>query len=428
MKIFEVGISVAYIYLLIFLSKAINLKMIDYIKNIIITILVGVIFYEINKIACIISILVILIYLIGKVDKNYKKSLFVSLIAIIIQAICSYFVGSVLGTLPLYQSLFDTLFGVIISYSVLGVVIFGLGIVIFEIVNIRDIDFKENNFYINSVIAIFIVFCAIVYYNIYSLQSQSLTVTGKYTILIILISLIVILSLFVGIKGFYNDRDLKIKNNELKSLQNYINETEDAYLEMRKFKHDYINILSSIAGYICDEDMKGLEDYFNKKIAPLNRTLENESLKLASLKNVKATEIKGILTIKTIQAQNKGINIDIEILEEIESISWDTILACRGIGILMDNAIEAAEECNYKKINLSLIKKEKSKIIIIQNTYKDKNINLKKIYEQSYSTKGNDRGLGLSTLKESISKANNIILDTKISEEFFTQIITIQDI
>lgn len=94
----------------------------------------------------------------------------------------------------------------------------------------------------------------------------------------------------------------------------------------------------------------------------------------------------------------------------------------------MDNAIEAAEECNYKKINLALIKKEKSKIIIIQNTYKHKNINVKKIYEQSYSTKGNDRGLGLSTLKESISKANNIILDTQISEEFFTQIITIQDI
>lgn len=427
MLIFEVSISVIYIYLLIFLSKALNLKMLDYIKNIIITILVGIICYGINHIASSIAILLITIYLIGKVDKNYKKSLFVSLIALIIQAICSYFVGSVLETLSLQQSLFDTLFGVIISYSVLGVVIFGLGVVIFEIVNIRDIDFKENNLYINSVIAIFIVFCAIVYYNIYSLQSQSLTVTGKYTILIILISLIVILSLFVGIKGFYNDRDLKIKDNELKALQNYINETEDAYLEMRKFKHDYINILSSIAGYICDEDMKGLEDYFNKKIAPLNRTLENESLKLASLKNVKATEIKGILTIKTIQAQNKGINIDIEILEEIESINWDTILACRGIGILMDNAIEAAEECNYKKINLALIKKEKSKIIIIQNTYKDKNINLKKIYEQSYSTKGNDRGLGLSTLKESISKANNIILDTKISEEFFTQIITIQD-
>ena len=358
MLIFEVSISVIYIYLLIFLSKALNLKMLDYIKNIIITILVGIICYGINHIASSIAILLITIYLIGKVDKNYKKSLFVSLIALIIQAICSYFVGSVLETLSLQQSLFDTLFGVIISYSVLGVVIFGLGVVIFEIVNIRDIDFKENNLYINSVIAIFIVFCAIVYYNIYSLQSQSLTVTGKYTILIILISLIVILSLFVGIKGFYNDRDLKIKDNELKALQNYINETEDAYLEMRKFKHDYINILSSIAGYICDEDMKGLEDYFNKKIAPLNRTLENESLKLASLKNVKATEIKGILTIKTIQAQNKGINIDIEILEEIESISWDTILACRGIGILMDNAIEAAEECNYKKINLALIKKK----------------------------------------------------------------------
>lgn len=428
MKIFEVSISVIYIYLLIFLSKAVVLKKVEYIKNIIITILVGVIFYRINQIACIISILVILIYLIGKKDKSYKKSLFVCLIAIIIQAICAYFIGSILETFLLQEALFNNISGVIISYIILGVVIYVLGKVIFKIVNVRDIDFNENNLYINSVIIIFIAFCAIVYYNIYSLQVHSLSIIGKYAIIFVLMSLIVILSLVVGIKGFYNERDLKIKNTELKSLQNYISETEVAYLEMRKFKHDYTNIISSIAGYICEEDLKGLENYFNKKISPLSKSLENESLKLAILKNIKIIEIKGILTIKAIQAQNKGINIDIEILDEIESMSWDIILACRGIGILMDNAIEAAEECDYKKINLALIKREKSKIIIIQNTYKNKDISLKKIYEQKYSTKGKDRGLGLSTLKESISDANNIILDTKLSEDFFTQVITIQDI
>lgn len=424
MEFIEVTISVVYIYLLIFLSKSIELRKIDYIKNIIITSLIGFIGYKINHVMCNIFILLISIYLIKNKVKDYKKSIFICFTSIIIQISCSYFIGKLLQYTVLDTILFGNILGTIFAYLILGILIILLGKLIFKIVNIRDINFNENSVYINSVIAIFIIFCGSIYYNMYGSQPE---VEINRNMIIILMSLIVILSLIVGIKAFYSDKELQVKDSELKALQNYINETEDAYLEMRKFKHDYINIISSIAGYIYDSDLSGLESYFDEKIAPLNKGLENESLKLTNLKNIKIKELKGILTIKAIQAQTKGINIDIEVVDEIEYLNWDIIVACRALGILMDNAIEAAIECDIKKINLAIIKKEKSKIIIIQNTYNNNQTTLKRIYEKDYSTKGKNRGIGLKTLKEMISTANNIVLDTKWDDKFFVQVISIDD-
>lgn len=424
MKILEVLISVIYIFLLIFLSKSVKFKKTDYIKNIIITSVIGIIAYKISHVACNIFILLTSIYLVEKKIRNYKKSIFVCFMATIIQISCSYFIGKLLQHISLDEVLFGNVLGTILAYLLLGIFIVVLGKVIFKIINIRDVDFNENSVYINSVLAIFVIFCGSIYYNMYGNQQD---VEINKNMIIILMSLIVILSLIVGIKAFYSDIELKTKNNELKALQNYINETEDAYLEMRKFKHDYINIISSIAGYIYDSDLNGLESYFDEKIAPLNKGLENESLKLTALKNIKIKELKGLLTIKAIQAQNKGINIDIEVVDEIDYLNWDIIPACRALGILMDNAIEAAMECETKKINLAIVKKEKSKIIIIQNTYNGKKISLKKIYEGNYSTKGENRGLGLKTLKDIISNANNIVLDTKLDEKNFGQIISIDN-
>ena len=40
-------------------------------------------------------------------------------------------------------------------------------------------------------------------------------------------------------------------------------------MDMRKFRHDYINIISSMAGFIEDNDMKSLEAHFNKIYSPI---------------------------------------------------------------------------------------------------------------------------------------------------------------
>ena len=51
----------------------------------------------------------------------------------------------------------------------------------------------------------------------------------------------------------------------------------------------------------------------------------------------------------------------------------------RILGILLDNAIDAASECDEKILNIVFRNETKNNrnIILVENTYKDKNVDLK---------------------------------------------------
>ena len=89
----------------------------------------------------------------------------------------------------------------------------------------------------------------------------------------------------------------------------------------------------------------------------------------------------------------------------------------------MNNAIEASKECEDKTINVTFRKDNKRpmQLIIIENTYKDKNIDTEKIYEKGYSTKEGNTGLGLWEIRQIMKKHNNLNLYTTKNSEYFSQ-------
>ena len=177
-------------------------------------------------------------------------------------------------------------------------------------------------------------------------------------------------------------------------------------------------------GYIENKDMDGLERYFNKRILCLSEGIEANNLKIGNLKNIKVTEIKGILSSKLIRAQELEIDTFIDIVEPIEKINMDIIDLSRIVGILLDNAVEGAVECDKPSLKVGIINKENSILIVIINSVKDK-IPIYKIYEKGFSTKGENRGLGLYSLKEITNKYNNVFLDTVLENNEFKQLLQI---
>ena len=99
----------------------------------------------------------------------------------------------------------------------------------------------------------------------------------------------------------------------------------------------------------------------------------------------------------------------------------------RILGILMDNAIEAASECDEKIINVTIRNdiRQNRQLLIIENTYKNKDINLDKIYEKGFSTKPKNTGLGLWEVNKIISQSKNISRFTSKTNKFFKQQIEI---
>lgn len=246
---------------------------------------------------------------------------------------------------------------------------------------------------------------------------------------IIFVGLIIFLSIIVFILSMFTLREMRYKRNlqEIETYYEYTLKIESINNEMRKFRHDYVNILSTMSEFIREDDMPGLRQYFNEQIVPMKDNLETRSLKLNGIEKLKVREIKGLITTKILQAQEKEIAISIEVPDVIERIDMNTIELSRIIGITLDNAIEASESLEDALIRIAFFKEDESVTLIIMNKCKDSIPRVHELFEEGFSTKGDNRGLGLSTLKEITDNNDNVLLDTVIENGFFVQKIEIID-
>lgn len=208
---------------------------------------------------------------------------------------------------------------------------------------------------------------------------------------------------------------------ELKTVRKYAEKVESLNDEMRKFRHDYINMLSAMEGYMDNEDMPGLKKFYSQEINPLASKGEQRNLRIGLLGRIKIPELKGVLCSKVLMAEEMGINLFIDIASTIESINMNVVDLCRCVGIIFDNAIEACRKCEDPNISIGIIKKRNSVMIIIMNNYSGEQPKIHEIYKMGFSTKGENRGLGLSNLKEIVGIYNNVSLDTVIKEKQFIQ-------
>lgn len=224
-----------------------------------------------------------------------------------------------------------------------------------------------------------------------------------------------------SIKGYIVKSNVKFKQESYDTLQKYTQQIENMYSDIRSFKHDYINIMASMSGYIEANDMSGLSNYFKKSILPLSSQISKSNYKLNQLMNIKIVEIKSILSAKLIYAHEIGIDINIEIIEPISTVSMDTMDLARVLGIFMDNAIEASLETSHPELSLVMINNENSIAIIIMNNHIKHDIPYYDLKKISVSTKGKNRGIGLHNADIIISKYPNVIHDTEIKDDLFIQ-------
>ncbi len=75
--------------------------------------------------------------------------------------------------------------------------------------------------------------------------------------------LLVMLFLLLAMRRSWQEQaQAEIRQKALEYLQDYTHNLEAMYSGLRSFKHDYVNILLSMSGYIEHGDMGELKDYF----------------------------------------------------------------------------------------------------------------------------------------------------------------------
>ncbi len=234
--------------------------------------------------------------------------------------------------------------------------------------------------------------------------------------------LLVMLFLLLAMRRSYQEQiQTEAKKKALQDLQDYTHNLEDMYNSLRSFKHDYVNILLSLSGYIENCDIEELKEFFENKIFPTKNLIDQGDYKLNQLSNVGVLEIKSLLSVKMIYAHESGIDVTIDIPDRVDSFLIDTVDLARILGIFLDNAIEAALETGRPQIGLNIIQNQGGVSIIISNSVGDNNVALHKLKQKGFSTKIGHQGIGLSNVQKIISSYDNVLHETTMQCGCFTQ-------
>ena len=235
------------------------------------------------------------------------------------------------------------------------------------------------------------------------------------------VKVIMILSLLVYfVFSMYSIRTNKLEQTakDLETEKIYNKTLSILHDNIRCFKHDFNNIVQVIGGYIDLNDMNGLNKYYQSL---LKECKLNNNLNLLNPQTINNPSIYSLLNNKYYQALQYGITMNFEIFSDLSTINFNIYEFTRILGILLDNAIEAAKETTEKIIEIQFKSDSKKQLFIIENSCADNNISTTKIFEKGYSTKKNNSGIGLWKVHNILSKNTNIDLFTTVKNNKFKQ-------
>ena len=237
--------------------------------------------------------------------------------------------------------------------------------------------------------------------------------------------------LFIVLHAVRGNYEARKKVEYLEHLKEYTGNLEMVYDNLRSFRHDYINVMASLAAYIEEGRYAELRDFFYGHILPMQEGLaqRNDALcrlshvhdALNSLLHVEVLELKSILYTKLLLAVNREVEVEVDIPDVIDCVHMDPVDLVRVLGIYLDNAIEACLETERPFLGFHLGRTEEGIVFLLSNPFVDRGLSLGQMCKKDVSTKGEGRGIGLYTVGEILNRYDNVYHETRMEEGVFIQ-------
>lgn len=354
--------------------------------------------------------------------RNFKKSVVVNTLVLLICLITDHLVNLI----SLFISSNNNLIYTILFIPANLIIVFVVNLIIkkFKETHLnKELEVSNYQFLI-SLIVLLTLISLVIYTEV--LQGNKDNITTYNLVIFILISFILLIIQTFQANELKKKYQLQKQELQIKNDNRYIQEMERHYNELRKFRHDYQNTLLSLDEYIRTNDMTGLKTYYQKLMVPISDRLKHGKYNLEDLSKINEKEIKSIIFNKLYTAQMKGIKVEFESQKNINNFYTNTLDLVIAIGIILDNALEAAQEQTNSFIKVGIMSDDSEIILVFQNSFKQIDIPVWKMKQAGFSTKGKNRGLGLSNLSEIINRNSNMTLETMKESEYFLQKITIE--
>ena len=290
---------------------------------------------------------------------------------------------------------------------------------------ISDKDFQKSLTKINWIMgAYYLVMQSLSYFE-YVQGIQSTTVRHFILVFYLLFFMGVIKKLDTYLKEKLQEKLNQEQTLRYRDMERYSRHIEELYKEVRSFRHDYSNLLTSLRLGIEEEDMEQIKEVYDSVLKDSSEKLQDNKYDLGRLVNIRDKALKSLLAGKFLKARDKNIVFNVEVPEEIQVEGMRLLDFLTIVSILCDNAIEASAEASQPHVSIAFLKNGAQETFIIENSIREEGIDVSEIFSFGVSSKGEERGVGLYTVMKIVESHPNTSLNTTCQNQVFRQVLTV---
>lgn len=247
----------------------------------------------------------------------------------------------------------------------------------------------------------------------------------KMSIEILICFFVVIIFFFLFTLYSKEQNEFNILTEQYNQLFECVREFEVWIDKNEKNNHEYKNDLAVLEAKISDPEIKKfIEEKLTQKMIVNSEWIH-------PLKDMPNGGMKGLIYYKIILAKNNKVELKIDIskqskkhLKKLTEKEYDAI--CQLLGIYLDNALDAARNSKQRSMALEFYEMREELNIVITNSFKGQ-IELEKIQNNGYTTKGNGHGKGLSYANEILKENETLSAQNKICNNYYIQRIIVHN-
>ena len=200
----------------------------------------------------------------------------------------------------------------------------------------------------------------------------------------------------------------------------YIENLEGLQREVRRFRHDFKNLMAGMYMQASEGDLASIQSYIQEMTADFDTQVGSQIRMMNQLANIRMAEVKGLFLEKLKEMQAQGISCELEVLKPFEGTVIRGTDLCRCLGILLDNAMEEVQGREGGKIWIMISSQNGCTTFRVKNTLYS-SPDFPRVGTLGYSTKGENRGIGLANYKKILEQYERALSVTAVQEGYFIQ-------
>lgn len=194
--------------------------------------------------------------------------------------------------------------------------------------------------------------------------------------------------------------------------------------------HEDKNRLLMIKGML-DGPKKDIKKYIDTLIIEINENKNKCNYWISELRYIPLPGVRNFINYKLIKLKDLGAEIEVFVSSELENINTSSLdekeynQLATILGVILDNMIESITISDEKLVSINIYFEDNKIHGEFVNSYSDK-IDLSRLNEVGYTTKGEQHGVGLPLVAKIVKLNNRFECNPSIIDNFFVQHLTIK--